>query len=438
MDRHWYAAVLGLMATALPALAEAPATATSPTPAAPAAVSALPAAAPTARPATAALHGETSCGSTASCESCCPEACSCCNPPCGPPGRAWLEAEWLFWYIHGNPIPPLVTAGIPTTPRPAAGVLGQPFTTVLVGDERVSGGDRPGFRVRGGFWFDCCHTCGVEASYFDTPHHSDTVTFGAPSLPLVARPFINATTGLPDAEFVVFPGVVTGTVTVSNTPSLTGGDINMRKNLCCSCCGRVDLLAGYRPQRFTEETVITENLINLSTNRGIPVGTSIVVQDSIRTQNTFNGGQIGLAGEYRSGCFYFDARALFAAGDLSRVVDINGQTIVTVPGGTPVVRVGGLLAQPSNIGHYTSHTFALAPEIGLKVGYQVLEHVRVSAGYTFLYMTDVARSGDQISRVANPVQLVPGTVAPATSPTFTLQDANLFVQGISLGVEVRY
>ena len=48
----------------------------------------------------------------------------------------WFQAEYLLWWIQGNPLPPLVTTSPEGTPQSNAGVLGAAGTGILFGDER--------------------------------------------------------------------------------------------------------------------------------------------------------------------------------------------------------------------------------------------------------------------------------------------------------------
>src|SRR5207237_3203376 len=58
----------------------------------------------------------------------------------------WAEADYLMWWYRGGSLPPLVTAGSPTDPIPAA--LGQPGTVVLFGGGRAEPEWVPGGRLR--------------------------------------------------------------------------------------------------------------------------------------------------------------------------------------------------------------------------------------------------------------------------------------------------
>jgi hypothetical protein len=82
-------------------------------------------------------------------------------------------------------------------------------------------------------------------------------------------------------------------------------------------------------------------------------------------------------------------------------VDINGSTRIAVPGAAPTISPGGLLALQSNLGHHDRDRFAVVPQIGVTLGYQLTPHVRLQAGYSFLYWSDVVRPGYQIDQRVN-------------------------------------
>ena len=166
--------------------------------------------------------------------------------------RLWASAEYLYWWIKGDDAPPLVTTGPATAPRPIVGTLGQPTTAVLAGGDRTDYGLFPGFRLRGGFWFNEAQTCGVEGSFSYLGRGSDSATFQSSGNPPLLRPFFNTLTGLPDTELVALPGVLSGSVSVDpRFIDLIGGDVNFRGNLCCDCAGRHGLSMPSRSLRRT-------------------------------------------------------------------------------------------------------------------------------------------------------------------------------------------
>lgn len=368
---------------------------------------------------------------TGTCATGCTTAPTCntgCCTPCGPVGRAWVSAEYLYWRMQSLNTPPLVTATtnpvrIDALGRPLAGTLVDPLARVISSNE-YNDDWRSGIRVRGGFWLDECQTCGIEGSYFYLQDGNDSETFGPQNGPGIFRPFFNADPrvlgpdaqlvnfggAVPDAQLVVFPNRVTGTVSIGTGTRFQGFDANFRKNLLCDCNSRVDLLAGYRYLRLRDSLQITENLLvtgldpNLGANQ-LPVGTSILVQDSFETQNEFNGGQVGLAGEWRSGRAYLGLRGLVALGSTNTDVTVNGSTRVQQPNGVPQTFVGGLLAQRTNIGSRSFDEFSVVPEATVTLGYQVTDGIRAFVSYNYLYWSKVSRAGDQIDLVVDARQI---------------------------------
>ncbi|HEY8503355.1 MAG TPA: BBP7 family outer membrane beta-barrel protein, partial [Gemmataceae bacterium] len=350
-----------------------------------------------------------------------------------------VTAEWLYWVTNGYHVPPLVTASPAGTPVAASGVLSDPGTVVLLGGRNLQSGDlRNGLRVHGGLWLDRCETVGIEGSYFFLEDRRDGGSFVSSGVPQLSRPFFNASTGAPDAELVAFPGVVGGSVSVDSGSSFWGADANLRKMLCCDCNYRVDCLAGYRYLNLDETLTISEVLTVPPDGAGIPPGTRLFVRDRFRTLNEFHGGQIGLAARLLAGRAWADVTGKVALGVTRKLIDIGGDTTVLVPGQAPSPRPGGLLAQRTNSGRFRSDDFAVVPEATVRLGYRLTDNISAFAGYTFLYWSDVARPGDQIDTVLNPTQIPPGTLQGPARPAFLDGDSDFWVQGVSVGLEVRY
>ena len=59
-----------------------------------------------------------------------------------------------------------MTASPLGTPRDAAGVLGDPRTSVLFGGRDINDDFRSGVRFYAGTWLDECQTCGIDTSTF--------------------------------------------------------------------------------------------------------------------------------------------------------------------------------------------------------------------------------------------------------------------------------
>src|SRR5262245_58268451 len=134
------------------------------------------------------------------------------NNGCGRDGRFWGSIEYLGWWIKDANVPPLVTIGSPIDFIP--GAIGQPGPAVLVGGD-IDYDTFSGVRFTNGMWFNDCRTRGMESSLFFLGQEQKNFTAassGGPGTPVIARPFIDATTGLPSAAIVAFPGIQSGAV----------------------------------------------------------------------------------------------------------------------------------------------------------------------------------------------------------------------------------
>src|SRR5262249_55737364 len=162
-------------------------------------------------------------------------------------------------------------------------------------------------------------------------------------------------------------------------------------------------LVGWRTLHLSDGLGVTENLTSTDPNNpNIPLGTNLVIADRFETHNDFNGVNLGLTGELNAGPLVVSGLARVALGYNRNVVDIGGSRTVTVPGSTPNVQAGGLLALSSNSGRVSSIQGTVVPELGVQVGYTVLPRVRLFAGYSWVFWPDVVRPGRQIDLVVNP------------------------------------
>jgi hypothetical protein len=198
--------------------------------------------------------------------------------------------------------------------------------------------------------------------------------------------------------------------------------------------------------RFNENIGITENFMGLP--NGPFAGVGGMIQDNFAVKNEFYGGQLGLNSEWRRGRWSVNLLTKVALGTTHETIDIAGtQTITAAPGANAVPGTyPGLLAQPSNIGHHTHDSFAVAPEVGLNVGWQATNHLKLFVGYNFLYWSNIVRAGDQIDTVVDVVpsrlngNAVPPLVQPAgaTRPMVPFKETDFWAQGINVGLQLTW
>lgn len=393
-----------------------------------------------------ACNGDPSCG-----ELCSPKAWRPCITLCFPQD-GWVSLESVGWWQDGVRLPPLLTTSVnPNVPRDDAGVLGVPTTRILYGDESVLDDDAfNGARLQFGFWWDREHTWGVSADYFGFETESTGIALSSTGDPILARPFFNIVTGAEDSELIAYPAVSSGTVAINVDSEFQGAGLQFRRLrnahkgvsrwLCGdggTFCSRSEMLFGFRGLQLTEGVMISED--SVSTDPANPGAFQIF--DSFKTRNQFSGLDLGWAYKRTRGYWTFDSQVRLALGTTHQTVTIDGRTRITDPGNPPAGNfVGGILAQRTNIGNFDQDEFTAVPELRANLGYQLTDRLRLTAGYTFIYWSNVLRPGDHISRDLNP-NLLPPEADPVTGalrPTFAFDTTDYWVQGISFGGEYRW
>jgi hypothetical protein len=241
----------------------------------------------------------------------------------------------------------------------------------------------------------------------------------------------------------------------------------------------LQLLAGFRYAQLDEGLGLTSSVLHehhdntlIEPFLGLPNGNilnSSLAQttrwDQFDCHNNFYGAQVGARGDYTWGRLSVMGSAKLAMGTMDESVQITGLTNTTttatvtptrmialagiplmIPTGEPAVTttttthtVGGLFAQRTNIGLHSRSMFEVVPEANLKVGYQVTDYLRATVGYTFLYMSNVARPGIEIDRFVNPGLLASPPVGGAPlRPLFQFKGTDYWAQGIDFGLEFRF
>jgi hypothetical protein len=360
--------------------------------------------------------------------------------PSVPPARFYLNAEYLLWWTKADQTPVLAT----TSANPNDfGFLGQPTTQILFGGGGLDRNPYHGARVTAGYYLDPCGQTAIEVGGFILGQESARFSVNSAETPVIARPFFNLNQNQEFSQLVAFPGVSTGNLQINAPSQLWGVEANLRCNLCTDCDYRIDGLVGFRYLDLKESITIQENIQGLDGAPAPFTNAATTVIDSFATRNQFYGGQFGLDADFRSGSWSLGLRSKLALGNTHQRLTIDGSETIVAPNGAVQNFVGGLLALPTNIGAYNRDRFSIVPEVGLNLGYQLSEHLRVSVGYNFLYWTNVLRPGNQIDRVLDVTQIPnfnTGGLPPTgqNRPAAPFKESDLWVHGLNVGFEFRY
>ncbi len=299
---------------------------------------------------------------------------------------------------------------------------------------------------------------------------------------LVNTLMVNTTPGVfVKLQTSVVSDTYAGTLNASDRLSLQEAELNTVWNPVRASNWNLQVLTGLRYIQFDDNLAMDSRvehyqnaIINNEPALGLPAPLALIQNtlsladrvDQFSMYNSFYGGQLGLRGTYSFGRFTIEAGASAALGDMHEIAIVNGTTNFIVAASTlPDQRIllagipllignfapgvtnynigttaNGLFAQPTNIGHHSRDVFAVAPEGKLRVTYRITDRISASVGYSFLYLSDVLRAGDQIDTRINPAWLtLPNGVGNVPyRPTFTFQGSDFWAQGVDLGLLFRF
>jgi Putative beta barrel porin-7 (BBP7) len=355
-----------------------------------------------------------------------------------PPAAAspfWVDLEYLEWSVSGDKLPPLVTTG--TAPQATAGVLGAPGTAILFGNSSVNNDWRPGGQITAGYWLDPGHSRGVELNFFGLADTTTNFAASSSGTPILARPFTDASTGLPSSSLIAFPGAVAGAVNVSDRSRLLGAGAFYRQDIGTWSGQEISALIGYRFLYESDRLGISSTVTATGAGAGVLVGTVLATSDSFSATNTFHGLDLGLLGKSQHGPWSLDWQAGIALGASLNEAQISGSTAATF-GGVTATLPGGLLALSSNSGDFTQARFAAVPNLSLKGGYEFAPSWHLVADYDLLYWTGVQRAGNLIDTTINSNLLPNGPGGGPQRPQFQFDTTSLLAQGFSAGIRHEF
>jgi hypothetical protein len=362
--------------------------------------------------------------------------------------KFWFRADTLVWWTKGEPAPqPIVTVG--STSDAVPGALGQPGTNVVYGANNYNFGYIGGVRIETGVWLDQQHRFGVEAGYFvlikqNRAFSDQSDAFGNP---VIARPTIDVQTGAEGAYLDSLMGQATGGVQVITHSEFQGANCDGALNLVQTPSFRLDGLLGFRYLNLTESLNIYDQYGDVAGGprsfNGAPLAFSDTLSDfdGFRVTNSFYGGSAGARLYYAQERWFMSVLGKVAWGPVQERATISGSTILTDTNGNQTMLPGGILATRANMGSHYQSVYAIAPEGQLNISYQLRPSVVVRIGYTFLYLSNVARPGNQITRVTS-ANLVPSSptygAAGPTQTAFQFRSSSYWAQGLNFGLDLRY
>jgi Putative beta barrel porin-7 (BBP7) len=360
--------------------------------------------------------------------------------PRGPLGPSWDDFELLYWWPMRQPIPPLVYG----TRNGSAPVPGSRGTSLLAGGSAIDSEPSAGGRFTLGYSLNAAETIGIEATYTflgTRSFHRNISNFLGSPVQNFGLPYVNATTGASEILPLGVPGESFSALNVSTSVRVQGWEVNTVANVLDEKYVKLNFLFGWRYFQVHEGLRVEQSQFRYSPTPG-----AAQTADQFDAHNRFHGGQLGLHADMRRGILFCEMTGKIAFGQTYEVVKMEGANqLLVANGGLPMPLFfggSGIYVQPSNFGRTANGVFAVVPEGTIKLGFRLGDASRLYVGYSFIYLSDAVRPGDQVDRTLNPSQLslVSGTL-PAFGgdrPTRLFNRSDLWVQGLVIGLETRY
>ncbi len=350
----------------------------------------------------------------------------------------------LVW-AAGQDVPALVTTAPTGAVRGQAGVIGSANTTILYGEDSLNTDARSGARAAAGFWMSPCFA--VEGEYLTLGESNEaySIASAANGIPTIARPFININ-GANDANLIAVNlngnAALVGTLAIDSFSSFESASVLLRYSADSLVdCGRyyqLDYLAGYRYARLHDRLTFATSTRSVEQPSSVPFGTVLDVNEQFSTVNRFVGADFGFRMHSQRGAYSLDITARCAIGSIARELDISGNTVTTVPGAAAVNSQGGLLTQRSNIGRFRDDMFSVMPDVSAKLGVALHPNFRLTAGYNFIALANVARAGEQIDSTLNLTQAANRPLVGDPRPGASFVNTGYWAHGLSFGIEGEF
>jgi hypothetical protein len=352
--------------------------------------------------------------------------------------RAWVNAEYLLWWVTPMNTPDLIQA----VPRDAALSAFANSTSLPPGaaarffpdTRQLQFGAFSGVRGTAGVNFE---RFGLEGSAFYLPQVTKSSSLFTDGNPLsAAQSYIRAGTGQPISLLASLAGQSTGGVSSFVSSKLWGAEGNVRLPWYNFLTDSTDALVGVRYLNLEEKLGI-----NFQSN--LNSGTSVLIQDLVQTRNQFYGGQLGMNGKINGveRGIGFDTTGKIALGSVRQEATFVGSNTIIAPGAAPDTQPGGLFASGANQGTFSRDKVAMIADLNLNVTYNFNRWSQVYVGYSILWISSVIRPGEAIDPVINDSRLRYVANPPASNVNRPMQlwNANDFwAQGITFGLRLQY
>lgn len=364
--------------------------------------------------------------------------------PTGPleQGQIWGGLDYLLWWMTPNAIsgPELVTRGNWNDSAP--GAVGQTNTVIVGPAPNINYGGFSGGKLTLGGWLDFDQSIGIEFTGILTEQRSWGAYYEGATLP-ANQIFTNPTNALlpyqgsnaigqwSTASTLKQAGIVLPPINnymLDSNLRMWSGDISGVANWGRTATQSLDVLFGFRQMQVQEGLSLKGQSAYYDSPNAQYVTQSGV--DAIASTNGFYGAQLGAKISEQFGNLKLDVVTKFAMGATVQNINFTGSNTVTTLGGATTTP-GYVYTQKSNLGLHNATRFAVLPDIMVKLGLPITENMHMGVGYSFMYLSSVARTGNQLDPYIN-------AAANPAHPIANMGNDGIWAQGVMFSAEWKY
>jgi hypothetical protein len=231
------------------------------------------------------------------------------------------------------------------------------------------------------------------------------------------------------------PSFLNGSLNITSSAEFHIADFIAKKKSIISDSIDSNTLFGFRYARLEEGLRIDQSSVYTQGQGPIIAGTQVELFDEFRTRNRFVGAVLGFETKKRFCHWTLDFQGLMSVGNTQSFVDVQGQTVTSVPGAGNSLFRGGLLAQETNIGKIQRDQFSVIPEFTVGAKIPMNRGWEASVGYHFMFWSGAAQPGNQIDRH---VSQFPPEPAAGRTPQTRFDNSGAILQGLIIGLDTRF
>ena len=162
--------------------------------------------------------------------------------------------------------------------------------------------------------------------------------------------------------------------------------------------------------------------------------------DNFGASNLFYAPQVGASAEVSYGRFSLEAVGKIGLGLVSQNAKVRGGTTLRFADGSTALSNSGVFA-PAGGASLSNDQFAAIPELDLTAACQLTPHVRIRAGYDFLFVSQLTRVGSTVGGPDSRQVFQLNSYDPSVRSSglaSRLPSDSFWVQGLTCGLEFQY